>query len=79
MTSLNARIALVIGIHNLDHLPFFKALFDKIGVEMGQNLHLFLTRKQSRKETKQHYQRLVSTKMKRSQQQKKTREQIFLE
>jgi hypothetical protein len=28
-TSLNARIALVIGVHNLGHLPFFSILFDK--------------------------------------------------
>jgi hypothetical protein len=78
-TSLNARIALVIGVHNLGHLPFFSILFDKIGVEMGNNLSLFLKRKQTKKEAKQQYQKQGSTKIKRSQQQQKTRQQIFLE
>jgi hypothetical protein len=50
--SLHSRIALVIGIHNLGHLPFFTAYFDSIGVEIGQMLTSFLHRKQKKRKYK---------------------------
>jgi len=78
-TSLNSRIALVVGIHNLGHLPFFTAYFDSIGVELGKTLTSFLQRKQKKREYKQTYQNKVSTKIRRSKQQQKTREDVFKE
>jgi hypothetical protein len=54
-TSLNARLAIVIGIHNLGHLPFFTKYYDSIGVQVGDTLSNFLLRKQSRKIMKRTY------------------------
>jgi len=65
-TSLNTRVVLVIGTHNMGHLPFFTTYFESLGLDIGPSLAEFLERKQSKKEAKRKYQRLPSTKMKRS-------------
>jgi len=44
-TSLNGRIALVIGIHNYGHLPFITSYFDMVGVTVGNSLAGFLEKK----------------------------------
>jgi hypothetical protein len=77
--SLNARIALVIGIHNMGHLPFFTTYMRAVGVDMGRILTDFLRKKQDRKEQKRNYQKRVTSKVKRSRQQQKQREQVFQE
>jgi hypothetical protein len=64
--SLNMRIALVIGIHNMGHLPFFREYFRAVGVDMGRTLMYFLHKKQDRKEQKRNYQKQVTSKVKRS-------------
>jgi hypothetical protein len=76
-TSLNSRIALVIGIHNMGHLPFFMLYFHTVGVDMGPTLTSFLSKKHSRKLRKRNYQKKISTKVKRSKQHQKQREEVF--
>jgi hypothetical protein len=78
-TSLNTRVALVIGTHNIGHLPFFTTYFESLGLDVGPSLAQFLEQKQSKKEAKRKYQWLPSTKMKRSQQQQKNREEVYKE
>jgi hypothetical protein len=73
--SLNTWVALVIGIHNLGHLHFF-TYFQSIGLQLGGSLTRFLAWKQSKKESKRKYQRLPSTKVQRSKQQQKKREEL---
>lgn len=78
-TSLNSRIALVIGIHNMGHLPFFMAYFHAVGVDMGPTSKSFSSKEHSRKLQKRNYQKKISTKVKRSKQQQKQREEVFQE
>jgi hypothetical protein len=78
-TSLNTRVALVIGIHNLGHLRFFPTYFQLVGLELGGSLTRFLARKESKKESKRKYQRLPTTKVQQSKEQQKNREDIYKE
>jgi hypothetical protein len=75
-SSLNGRIALVIGVHNKGHLHFMTSYFAALGVDVGKSLRNFLVTKQKRKEWKKNYKRQILTKIKRSKQQQKTREEI---
>jgi hypothetical protein len=78
-SSLNGRIALVIGVHNKGHLHFMTSYFAALGVDVGKSLRNFLVTKQKRKEWKKNYKRQILTKIKRSKQQQKTREEIYKE
>ncbi len=77
--SLYSRIALVIGIHNLGHVEHFNVLFETLGMAMTHNLMVYLDGKQRKKQKKQEYQRRLDVKVRRSQTQKKSREEVFKE
>ena len=77
--SLYSRIALVIGIHNLGHVKHFNVLFETLGMAMTHNLMVHLDGKQRKKQKKQEYQRRLDVKVRRSQTQKKSREEVFKE
>jgi len=78
-SSLSSRISLIIGIHNMGHVPFFTTLFEKIGVTMTPTLHRFLLQKSKRKEYKQKYIRQVNVKVNRSRKQRKTWQEVYQE
>jgi hypothetical protein len=45
LSSLNTRVALVIGTHYMDHLPFFTTYFESLGLDVGPSLPRFLEQK----------------------------------
>jgi len=57
--SLNSRISLVVGLHNLGYHDFFSKLFEALGISMPNNDHLskYLNNKDGRKEWKCEYQK----------------------
>jgi hypothetical protein len=79
--SLNSRISLVVGLHNLGYHDFFSKLFEALGISMPNNDHLskYLNNKDGRKEWKCEYQKKITVKLNRSQQQQKTRDKVFKE
>jgi hypothetical protein len=58
---------------------FFLTYFQLVGLELGGSLTRFLERKESKKEFKRKYQRLPTTKVRRSKEQQKNREDIYKE
>jgi hypothetical protein len=79
--SLNSRIAIVIGIHNLGYHDFFSKVLQGVTVPLSSSTHLslYLQSKDKRKEWKRNYDRKLSVKLSRSKQQRKSRQEIFLE
>ena len=77
--SLSSRICLIIGIHNMGHVPFMTSLFDRIGVQMTPILKKYLLQKSGRKEYKQKYIRQPDVKVRRSKKQRKTWQEVYKE
>jgi hypothetical protein len=70
-----------VGLHNLGYHVFFSKLFEVLGISMADNDHLskYINNKDGRKECKREYQEKITVKLNRSQQQKKTRDEVFKE
>ena len=64
--SLSNRIAIVIGVHNLGHLGFWKEVYHLIGLPMSTDLHNNLLRKDGRKDLKRKYNEKKEVKSKRA-------------
>jgi hypothetical protein len=77
--SLYARIALVIGIHNLGHFSLFAELFRELCVLMTPTLARFLEQKETKKISKQKYDLRVDVKVKGSRKQKKQWIEVYKE
>ena len=64
--SLSNRIAIVIGVHNLGHLGFWKSVYELIGLPMLSDLYSNLLRKDGRKNLKCKYNEKKEVKIKRA-------------
>jgi hypothetical protein len=53
--SLMSRVALVVGVHNMGHIDFFRSLFNHLGIPIAVELFKYLERKGKRKEWKRIY------------------------
>jgi hypothetical protein len=76
--SLYSRVALVIGIHNLGYEFFFRNLFPELKMSC-RDILLYLRKSDEMKEKRREYQCKHEVKVKRSREQKKSREQVFKE
>jgi len=76
--SLYSRIALVIGIHNLGYQQFFLQLFGELQMSYN-NLSCYLNARDNKKEQRRSYQQKFDVKVRRSKQQKKSREEVYKE
>jgi hypothetical protein len=76
--SLYSRVALDIGIHNLGYVQFFQDLFITLSMSWG-NISKYLHRRDEKKERRRKHHQKHDVKVKRSKQQKKTREEVFKE
>jgi hypothetical protein len=77
--SLSCRINLIIGIHNMGHVPYLSSLFGRIGVAMTPIMERFLIEKSRKKEYKQKYINKVEVKSRRSKKQRRTWQQVYQE
>jgi len=77
--SLNSRIGLIIGIHNMGLHSFFDGLFTTVGMSMTNVLGSFLKWKELEKERKKTYQQRFDVKIRRSKSQKKALQDIYKE
>jgi len=77
--SLNSRIAIVIGMHNLGLYEFFASLSTKVGMQMTPVWSRFLHSKKKEKEWKKNYQQWFDVKVRRSKSQKKALQEIYKE
>ena len=75
--SLNSRIGIIIGVHNMGLYSFFGYLFNAVGMKMTEVLSDFLKRKQHKKERKKSYQEQFNVKVCRSKKQKKALQDIY--
>jgi len=77
--SLFSRVALVIGCHNLGYSRFFHDVFDEIGMSWTSTMSGYLNKRDKKKEKRKVYQQKFEVKLRRSQQQKKSREEVYKE
>jgi len=77
--SLMSRVALVVGMHTMGHIDFFRSLFNHLGIPIAVELFKYLERKGKRKEWKRTYQKQLEVKVSRSKAQKKQRQEVFAE
>lgn len=76
--SLFSRVAIVIGVHNLGNDSFFQRLLQELSV-FPDGLSEYLRLRDKKKESKRIYRRKFDVKLKRSKQQKRSREEVFRE
>jgi len=77
--SLFSRIALVIGCNNLGYSRFFHAVFEELGMSWTSMLSEYLNKRDKKKERRKLYQQKFEVKLRRSKQQKKSREEVYKE
>ena len=63
--SLSNRISIVVGIHNMGHLPFWTKVFERLQLPMSEDLVCSLTCLDRDKQTKREYKVRHETKLKR--------------
>jgi hypothetical protein len=77
--SLMSRVALVVGVHNMGHIDFFRSLFNHLGIPIAVELFKYLERKGKRKKWKRTYQKRFEVKFSKSKAQKNQRQEVFAE
>ena len=76
--SLFSRVSIVIGVHNLGYSNFFHSVFEELTMSWS-NISEYLKRKHDKKEKRRSYQQKFDVKVRRSKQQKKSREEVYKE